>query len=113
MDGKLRWKSHWTCGGLCPKNAQEVHSARIRTASVFVSVHRGTTFSRSFARITDIHDDHPLCNKLQALSDLRPYNDPEIEFQNYVQIAHEDTMDVESPSVFCGCCAGCRASIAF
>ena len=62
---------------------------------------------------TYIHDDHPLCNKLQALCDMRPYNVPEIVFQNYVQIAHEDTMDVESPSVFCGCCAGCRASIAF
>ena len=60
---------------------------------------------------TYIHDDHPLCSKLQALCDLTPYNDPEHAFQNYVQIVHDD--EEESKGVFCGwCCDACKESVA-
>lgn len=56
---------------------------------------------------TYIHDDHPLCIKLQALCDLTPYYDPEdIGIESYVQVLHDD--EEESDAVFCGwCCAAC------
>ena len=57
---------------------------------------------------TYIHDDHPLCSKLQALCDLHPYFEPDEEdgFQSYLQIVHDD--EEESDGVFCGwCCDAC------